>query len=163
MSITLEFDVKTTVSPAPRRWPLPAQPLRVSGAVTATRDLDFALLCRFPEQVLLPLPVLAGHELVGVPLRQVLALAGTTDRARSLVVESDSGLHALPLDAVDRLGLVYRIGRVPLPYGLGGPFRLMTCAGVKGAIEDIKYVTRLWVSDRRYAMTPARGVSAIAR
>jgi hypothetical protein len=163
MSITLEFDAKTTVSPAPRRWPLPAQPLRISGAVDATREVDFALLCRFPQQVALPLPVLAGHELVAVPLRTVLGLAGMTERARSLVIEADSGLHALPLDAIDRLGLVYRIGRVPLPYGLGGPFRLMTCAGGKGAVEDVKYVTRLWVSDRRYSTTPARGVTAQAR
>ncbi len=163
MSITLEFDVKTTVSPPSRRWPLPAQPLRVSGAVTTTRDLDFALLARFSQQVMLPLPVLAGHELVAVPLRSVLALAGMAEKARSLVIESDSGLRALPLDAVDRMGLVYRIGRVPLPYGLGGPFRLMTCAGGTGKLEDIKYVTRLWVSDRRYSTTPARGVTASAR
>jgi DMSO/TMAO reductase YedYZ molybdopterin-dependent catalytic subunit len=161
MSIMQEFDAKTTVSPAPRRWPLPVQPLRISGAVTHTRELDFALLARFPQQVMLPLPVLAGHELVGVPLRDALALAGMTDRARSLVIEADSGIHALPLDAIDRLGLVYRIGRVPLPYGLGGPFRLLTTAG--GKVEDIKYVTRLWVSDRRYSTTPARGVTAVAR
>jgi hypothetical protein len=160
MGNMINSQMKTTTGAAPRRWPLPARPLLIGGSVRTPLQLDFSALYKFADQVMLPLPVLSGHELVAVPLRDVLSLAGMTAHARSILVESDAGVTALSLDTIDRLGLVYRIGRAPLPYGFGGPFRILSWG--RGAVEDIKYVSTLCVSDRRYAgAAHARGPSLV--
>jgi hypothetical protein len=122
--------------------------LYLGGRVISPRDVDFETLCALAEQVPVLLPVLAGRELAAAPLPAVLALAGVDAYARSILVEADSstGLATLSLEAVERSVVVYRIGRLQLPYGLGGPFRLMTRG--RSSMGDIKQVTALYVSDQ---------------
>jgi DMSO/TMAO reductase YedYZ molybdopterin-dependent catalytic subunit len=156
MSHTVVATKSATSASTPSGTPLAeegrvSQRLHIGGWVRSPADIDFELLSRLDDQVAIPLPVLAGHELVGVPLATVLGLVGLQARARSIVVESETIdlITTLPLEAIDRYVVVYRIGRVPLPYGLGGPFRLMSIG--KRTTDDIKQLGTLHVSDRRYA------------
>jgi DMSO/TMAO reductase YedYZ molybdopterin-dependent catalytic subunit len=123
--------------------------LRIDGDVRTPRHFDFAALCALQDQLVAPSGMLAGRTLVAVHLTTLLSLVGVARSARSFVIESADGsvLSALPIEAAKDCVVVYRVGDVPLPRGLGGPFRLM-CPG--NGDGDLKSLGGIYVSDQPF-------------
>jgi DMSO/TMAO reductase YedYZ molybdopterin-dependent catalytic subunit len=116
--------------------------LRIAGNVTAPQELDFDALRELGDQLLEPSTMLGGQPIAAVPLDALLELAGVAPSTRSIVAESSDGSFSttLQLASASTCVVIYRIGHVPFPRELGGPFRLVTrgvhCGDVKslGAI-----------------------------
>jgi DMSO/TMAO reductase YedYZ molybdopterin-dependent catalytic subunit len=126
--------------------------LHVGGEVATTLDLDFASLRALAQQVVEPSALLAGREIAAVPLAALLDLADAQASAQSLVAESSDGSFrtTLPLDAVNRCVVVYRIGGSALPRVLGGPFRLVTNGRLR--CGDVKALSAIVLSKRPFVV-----------
>ena len=122
--------------------------LVIDGEVAAPQALDFETLRALSEQLVEPSALLAGREIAAVRLDTLLAIAGLTDGARSVVFESAEGsfLVAMSLEAARDCVVVYRVGDAPLPRGLGGPFRLVTQGRLR--CGDVKALGTIYISER---------------
>jgi DMSO/TMAO reductase YedYZ molybdopterin-dependent catalytic subunit len=122
--------------------------LVIDGEVAAPQALDFETIRALADQLVEPSALLAGRDIAAVRLETLLAVAGLTDRARSIVFESSEGsfLVAMSLEAARTCVIVYRVGDAPLPRGLGGPFRLVTQGRVR--CGDVKALGTIYVSER---------------
>jgi DMSO/TMAO reductase YedYZ molybdopterin-dependent catalytic subunit len=120
--------------------------LHIGGHVQSPRDVTFADLSSCAEQVS-DSSLMAGRELGGVPLAALLALVHPLAGARSIVAESVDGsfMTTLALDEVPGCVIVYRVGPIALPTGLGGPFRLFTEGRVRSG--DVRRLGSLYVSE----------------
>ena len=128
--------------------------LHIGGHVSAPREVAFADLRAFADQIAESSPLLAGREIGGVPMGALIALARPRSGARSIVAESADGsfMTSLSLESAARCVIVYRVGNVALPAGLGGPFRLFTQGRVRSG--DVKRLGSLYVSDRQLVELP---------
>lgn len=123
--------------------------LRIEGEVVTPSDFDFAMLRALAEQLIEPSALLAGREIAAVRLAMLLDLAGAHANAQSLVCESEDGAYvtSLPMEAARQCVILYRVGELPLPRGLGGPFRLVTAGRLRAG--DVKALGSIYVSERR--------------
>lgn len=119
--------------------------LRIGGSVLTPRELDFAALRALGEQLVEPTEMLGGQPIAAVRLEVLLALAGLAPQTRSIVAESSDGSFSttLPLANLDGCVVIYRIGAMPFPRELGGPFRLVT----RGHGGDVKALGAIWASE----------------
>ncbi len=122
--------------------------LVIHGEVAARQALDFDALSALSEQLVEPSALLAGRDIVAVRLDALLAMAGVTAGARSIVAESAEGsfVTSMSLETARQCVVVYRVGEAPLPRGLGGPFRLVTQGRLR--CGDVKALDTIYVSER---------------
>jgi len=124
--------------------------LRLFGAVTQERVLDWATLMRLP-----PTPLVADFHCVtrwsrldtawdGVPAWRIAALATPLPEARFITLHGYDGYTAnLPIEALmagDTL-LAYRLSGQPLPREHGGPVRLL--APQRYGWKSVKWLTSI--------------------
>jgi DMSO/TMAO reductase YedYZ molybdopterin-dependent catalytic subunit len=119
--------------------------LLILGEVDRPLELDWRALIRLAAQ--LPsrqVRLAAGRDVPGLRLDALLARAGMTANARSLIAESEDGRKVLnvPLTHLRSCLILYRVANAPLPRGLGGPFRL-----VAPRLGEVKALASLYVSD----------------
>jgi DMSO/TMAO reductase YedYZ molybdopterin-dependent catalytic subunit len=120
----------------------------ILGEVAHPLELDLRGLDRLAASLpSRPVRLAAGRDLPGLRLDALLARAGLTDRACSLVAESEDGQMTLtvPIAAIKLSVLLFRVGNKPLPRGLGGPVRLV----VPGHGE-VKALATLYVCDNAF-------------
>jgi DMSO/TMAO reductase YedYZ molybdopterin-dependent catalytic subunit len=120
--------------------------LRIGGNVATPRTLDFRALAALDEQLLEPAP-LGSQPIAAVPLPVLLRLCGMAPSTRSIVAESADGAFAvtLQLASAETCVVAYRIGTVPFPRALGGPFRLVTRGRVRTG--DVKSLGMIYASE----------------
>ena len=122
-----------------------AASLLILGEVVRPLELDFAMLARLATRLpAQPMRLAAGRDVPGLRLDALLACAGVKKTARSIVAECEDGttLLNLPIQIAKTCLVLYRVGGVPLPRGLGGPMRLYA-----PRYGEVKALASLYVSD----------------
>jgi hypothetical protein len=119
--------------------------LLILGEVARPLELDWRALIRLAAT--LPnrqVRLAAGRDVPALRVDALLARAGMTENARSLIAESEDGRKVLnvPLSFLESCLILYRVANAPLPRGLGGPFRL-----IAPRIGEVKALASLYVSD----------------
>ncbi len=125
--------------------------LRVTGEVEREQGLGFADLAALPDQVADVSAVVPGREGTAVPLAAILAQAGCRPQATHITLISGDGCFSasVPLAAVNKGLVVYRLGAEALPAKHGGPLRFLIpnveqCAvGGVDACANVKFLAEI--------------------
>jgi hypothetical protein len=94
-----------------------------------------------------PVRLAAGRDVPGLCLDALLEHVGMTPEARCLVAGSEDGRTVLnvSLSMIHHGVILYRVGKQPLPRGLGGPLRL-----VVARLGEVKALASLYVCDSTF-------------
>jgi DMSO/TMAO reductase YedYZ molybdopterin-dependent catalytic subunit len=105
------------------------------------RVLTFADLQSLPGQIARPTALFGGAELGAVPVSALLKAFRRPRKAQFVTFRSDDGFATcLPLDALDGVVLVYRLGMGALPAGQGGPLRLVVTHEPERSVKRVASV-----------------------
>jgi hypothetical protein len=120
--------------------------LIILGEVARPLELELSTLVALAERLpTQPVRLAAGRDVPGLRLDALLAHAGITQAARSLIAESEDGstILNLPLGILKSCLVVYSVDkRLPLPRGLGGPLRL-----IAPRYGEVRALASLYLSD----------------